>query len=147
MHAAFKVSHHASVNGLHPLLHGATSPDRSRLWMATPYNKNGGLPNFGSDGGPANILQHLNELHLTALPFKHEAPNISPLRRTRKQLDDREFPGEVLEDLPGGVRLDVIAAPDEQTGLDAWICAGFQASGEIVSLEHGPFAVVVTEGG
>ena len=143
LHAAFKVSHHASLNGLDNVLYGsATASSRERLWVATPWNLNQGLPNFQDSHGPAQIHKHLNSLHLTALPFKNPPVPDPPLRITREDLRDRKGVGVPLEPLVGGIVLEQIDPPEESPYAGAWICGGFAADGSLASVHCGGNAVV-----
>jgi beta-lactamase superfamily II metal-dependent hydrolase len=145
-HQAFKVSHHASQNGLDPVLFGEAGRGSSqRQWWATPWSRNGGLPNFSDGHGPSQILQHIDKLFLTSLPFKSNPVSAPPRQATRASLLSRDSPLGAIEPLPGGIQMSALSPPEDSSVESAWICGGFSQEGKLASLHCGDSAVTVVE--
>jgi hypothetical protein len=81
-HAALKVAHHASENGV---FHGLLTGTGLRFWIATPYNSSH-IPNFADSHGPDVLLQHQDAFYLTGLPTAHSAQGPWPCEATRSEL-------------------------------------------------------------
>ncbi len=136
-HAAMKVAHHASANGVYePLL----VADRERFWVATPYNLKGGLPQFGEDGGPARLIRHQTEFYLTGLPAAHDRQMDAPCEVTLNELRTGIRPRAIPIAFPGG-----LTATREPTRADAscYVIAAIAHDGsyEIVSCGPGSLRV------
>lgn len=135
-HAGMKVSHHGSRGAINEVF---GSGDHKRFWIITPYRRHG-LPRAidSTKGEPEGLLKGLsfvNRLHLTALPYRHDAEDQDPCETTRPQLRDNEFPSRIAVSRP---------VTDTAEALDRHVIVGFDQDGAIVDEHYGPGSVRVT---
>lgn len=81
-HAAMKVAHHASENGV---FDGLLSDRTPRFWVATPFNSES-VPKFEDNHGPDVLLRKQSEIYLTGLPTAHDRQMEAPCEATRAEL-------------------------------------------------------------
>ena len=139
-HAALKFPHHGSQGAVHASW-GKGRPDR--VWIVTPYNRGRKLPRYEEDHGLAWALEHVDKVHLTGLPVRHEQQGAVPYETTRAALLSGTDPRAETRRL-GNLRFEPRSEP---TGAaDAcFVAAGFDPAGNLQDLQHGPGAVVVRE--
>lgn len=136
-HSVLKVPHHGSRNAIDESFGNG---ERSRLWIATPFEKQR-LPradDTGSDGAPeglSRILTFVDQVALTALPFRHDREAERPCRTSRRQLRDQTHP----------VRQPQASLPESDAALERHVIVGFDPRGAVVQMIYGPGSVVVTE--
>jgi len=139
-HAALKVPHHGSREAIHEAFGDG---DASRLWLVTPFRKQR-LPrsdDSAKDGAPegmARCLLFVNEIRLTALPFRHDLEQERACATTRPQIRDNVRPQRT-----GSVDENLMATT---AALDRHLILGFDAVGKLRDQYAGPGTVYVSEG-
>lgn len=136
-HAAMKVPHHASENGIHgPLL----VADGRRFWVATPYSLKVGLPRFGESDGPSRLLEHQPEFFLTGLPVAHDRQMEAPCEASLGELRAGTRPRAIPLSLPGG--LTGVVEPS-RSDLSCYVVAAITPDGGYEVVSCGPGSVRV----
>lgn len=133
-HAALKVPHHTSEGSFDASF--TVSSGRSRLWVATPYDRGRKLPDFGAGGGLEQFLGAGEEIHLTALG-----------RRSRSLPADRRLTlGDLRERLSGERRNGFdFAHPATAAIWSAWVAASIDPDGNVIDVvDRGAGAVTIT---
>lgn len=96
-HVLLKVPHHGSRDAIHE---SWGQGDRSRCWVVTPFASQR-LPrveDVDHNGNPEGIAvahNFVDRIHLTSLPFRHEAKDHT--LTTRQRVRDNELPKRVLD--------------------------------------------------
>ncbi len=134
---AYKVAHHGSENAIAPKAVGHRT---GATWLLTPFCRGPGLPSYADGGGVQRLLAITDALHVTRCPALERASSgRSVWRLTRQEIQAnisrKKLAKGLVIDQHGGTK-----------PRDAWIAAGFDASGNLADLQHGPSSVVVTEG-
>jgi len=140
-HQGLKVPHHGSLGAVHESF-AARPADGQRTWIVTPYNVGHKLPRFENGQGIEQLLAHEGKIHLTGLPDRYTPTAQQPFYTTRTALQALPRPTPVGR-VPGFG--DVIPPPGPADDLDHYVIAGFDATGNLVSLVHGPGSMVVSE--
>lgn len=142
LHGALKVPHHASRAAQHKVF--AENAQKSRLWIATPFNRGRAkLPRFEDDQGIAWLLRYVDRVHLTGLPLAHDLQGEVPFSATRTELRDGSSPRPLSQDL--GCGLVLALSPTTSSALDCAVAASFSANGDLVNVTCGPGSVVLSE--
>lgn len=139
-HAFLKVPHHGSLPALHESFGAGAS---GRLWVVTPYGRQQ-VPRFEDGQGVAWMLRHVDEVHMTGLPQRHDLQAAAPYRVARRDLLDGT-PPKVGRRLPDGRHV-TYKAPEPKID-SCWIMAAFRRDGTVATVEHGPGSLVVHEAG
>ncbi len=125
-HLALKVPHHGSDKALND---SYAAGNRNRCWIVTPYNLGKKLPRFEPSQGVEQALTFVDEVILTALPFRHDSEAFSPFSTTRGAID---------AGLPAG-------SEGEFDPMERGIVIGFDANGSIVERRYGQGTLRITE--
>jgi hypothetical protein len=144
-HAAMKVPHHGSHHsaGSHGALHASfLDGDRARFWVVTPYNRGTRLPGMEDGQGVHQMLQHVERLHLTGLPAKHDRQADEPCMTTRTECRQGIRPRPVPVVFAGGITGTALA---ENEGFKCYVAAVFCADGQCEQVWHGPGSIQMTE--
>lgn len=140
-HAVLKFPHHGSQGAVHDWWGEGR---RDRLWVMTPYNRPPKIPRYEDGHGLAWALQRVDQVHLTGLPVKHQLQGKVPYETTRQALlDGSDPPIELRTD--GALRFELQMEPTGVADV-CFVAAGFDQSGTLADLQHGPGAVVVRAG-
>jgi hypothetical protein len=141
-HNAFKVSHHVSIEALHPAL-DRVHASVDRRWVATPYNKKDGLPRFEDGEGVATSLALEPNLHLTALPVSYRRQVPMPERTERKSVIPllRNLRAPISRFGPP-VAAGAVGAPSP--GECVWMIV-FDDAGQVTALHRGSAGTIVVE--
>lgn len=139
-HETLKFPHHGSEGAVHS---SWGEGPKERLWIMTPWNRGKKLPRYEDGHGLAWALQHIDEIHLTGLPVKHQLQAKVPYRTTRQALLSGQNPTAESRML-GGVRFELAAEPPGVADA-CFVAAGFEPNGSLADLQHGPGALVVRE--
>lgn len=138
-HAAMKIAHHASANGVYdPLL----VANRGCFWVATPYNLKGGLPQFGENDGPCRLLRHQPEFYLTGLPVAHDCQVDAPCKVTLHELQTGSRPRAIPLVLPGGL---TAVAEASRSDLSCYLIAAIAPDGSYEVVSCGPGSLHVLQ--
>ncbi|MGV8124657.1 MAG: MBL fold metallo-hydrolase [Candidatus Xenobiia bacterium LiM19] len=141
-HNVYKVAHHASETGINSSsLCKSEDEERSRFWVATPYNRGFQLPRFEDGQGVAQLLTSNDCLHLTALPFR-SSEQFRGRVITRQQINGLKQRTAVK--LAEG--LTVQPVPAECEALDGVIWIGLDREGNPVDVRYGPDSLQIVEG-
>jgi hypothetical protein len=136
-HTAMKIAHHASENGVYdPVLES----DRARLWIATPYNLQDGLPKFGVNDGPSRLLRHQPEFYLTGLPMAHDCQMATPCAATLLELRTGTRPRAIPFALPGGLTATMDSC---RSDVSCYVVIAIAADGSHEVVSCGPGSVRV----
>lgn len=134
-HVACKVPHHGSRAALHDSF---GIGDRDRCWIVTPFK--GRLPQHvdaASDGSPeglARILNYVDQVSVTALPFRHaDEGSGPPIYRRRSEVAQLHATKSAWRN-----------PRESQEALDRHIFVGFDDTGAVRDTIYGPGSVVVT---
>jgi len=139
-HAALKFPHHGSHGAVHV---SWGEGRRDRVWIVTPFSRGRGLPRYEDHHGLAWALEHVEKVHLTGLPVKHELQGRVPYETSRAALLDGSAPLAATRTL-GKLRFELRPEPTEE---NCFVAAGFDPDGQLQDLQHGPGAVIVRETG
>jgi hypothetical protein len=136
LHAAFKVSHHGSRAALHDSF---GTGDRQRCWIVTPFYASR-LPQHvdnakdGSSEGLARILTYVDQVSVTALPFRHVDEGVPPpIRKTRAEIANLYASKSGWCD-----------PRETKEALDRYVFVGFDKTGAVQDTIYGPGSVVIT---
>ena len=140
-HAAAKIPHHGSKGSVSPVVCGA-DPAKGRFWVLTPFSRQR-LPRYDDGEGLALMLQHVDAIHLTALPQKRKLHSNVPFYATRGNLRDGRSP--IAETTELGAGTNAVASRIPPGEIACYVVAGFDESGVLRDLRHGPGSVVVRE--
>jgi hypothetical protein len=144
-HGGMKVPHHGSreSEGSHGALHASfLDGSRGRFWVVTPYNRGTRLPGMQDGQGVQQLLQHVEPLHLTGLPVKHDCQADEPCTTTRTDCKQGIRPRPVRVDFAGGITGTALV---ENEGFNCYVAGAFRADGQCEQLWHGPGSIQMTE--
>jgi len=144
-HAGMKVPHHGSHEsaGSRGALHASfLDGDRERFWVVTPYNRGKQLPGKEDGQGAHQLLQHVEPLHLTGLPVKHDCQADEPCRTTRTEWKRGVRPRPFRVEFAGGITGTALV---ENEGFNCYVAAAFRDDGQCEQLWHGPGSIQMTE--
>lgn len=137
-HSAMKVPHHGSREAIHPAFGNGL---RTRFWVVTPFERQD-LPRSkdttvtGLVEGIASILSYVDEIKLTALPYRHDREADSPCRTTRPQVRDNVLPVRDTNETRT-----LLAS---NNALDRHVIVGFDHTGAVVDVHYGPGSLAIT---
>lgn len=137
-HAAMKVAHHASNNGVYE---GLLSDAAPRFWVATPYSSSD-LPQFADGHGPDRLLQRQPTFYLTGLPVAHDRQMEAPCMATREQLRLGQRPEPIVLQFSKALAGYAIP-PHDQTDLISYVVASFNRDGTLCNTWCGPGSILV----
>lgn len=140
-HTGTKIPHHGSKGSISTVVCG-TDRAAGRFWVLTPFSRQR-LPRYDDGEGLAIMLQHVDEVHFTALPQKRNLHGNVPFTTTRRNLKNGRSPESETAELGAGT----VAVPSRipPGEIACYVVAGFDASGVLQDLRHGPGSVVVKE--
>ncbi|MGO9465695.1 MAG: hypothetical protein ACLQIB_18150 [Isosphaeraceae bacterium] len=134
-HAAMKVPHHGSRGAIHTSF---ADGDPGRFWIITPFYPQR-LPRpedanaRGEREGLRQLLSFVGQVHLTALPFRHNSETHEPVATTRQSVARGGHP-ERTGERPGNL-LETDAALNRQ------VVIGFTRDGTVARKWFGPGSV------
>jgi beta-lactamase superfamily II metal-dependent hydrolase len=123
-HLILKVPHHGSREAQNGCFLQGTP---GRVWIATPFSLNDGLPRFEDGQGMAMLLAHEAAVHLTGLPVRHAQQQDEPCETTRQDLLDGVLPQPTPFNLPGGIT--GVEEPTEPDSLSCYVGVSLDAAG------------------
>lgn len=129
-HIAMKVPHHGTEKADYSVFASAA---RDRVWIATPYSKNKGLPQAKSGHGLDKILKIVDSVHLTSLPYSHDRENEAPCSTTRAEIETDTKPA--FQGPPS-------TEPHERA--ERYIVVSFDADGNLVDRIYGKGTLTVS---
>lgn len=139
-HQLLKVPHHGSLEAQHDCFGKVEAPHPA--WVATPWSKGSGLPQFVEDQGMNWLIDRNPILHLTALPQKFKLQQMRPpYRVTAADLAANNLPPACGEALPYTLGFAEKAEYDDVNCC--WVCAAFRPDGTLANLGHGPGSIEI----
>lgn len=144
-HAGMKVPHHGShlSNGSKGSLHKSfLTGERRREWIVTPYSKGSKRPGFEDGEGAHQLLEHVEVLHLTGLPIRHDRQAEAPCQTTRADYKSGKRPQPIIVQFAGGLTGTAVAVNNE---FRCYVGFAFDHDGTCVERFHGPGSIKMTE--
>jgi len=127
-HAAMKVPHHGSKGAIHEAF--GVGP-RDRIWIVTPFKRKR-LPGADNGQGLDLMLNYVDRIRLTALPFRHDREGEPRCRTTREAVRDNVRPRRIEP------------PPDDSVDrLERHVILAFDSSGALQGTWHGRGTLVV----
>jgi len=137
-HAAMKVPHHGSREAIHP---SYANGDRGRFWVITPFSpqrlpRAQDLTANGKSDGLSQVLSFVNEVRLTALPYRHLSEADAPVVTTRERLRSETHPRRAPDT--------TVSLLSSDAALERQVVIGFDRNGSVIQEWYGPGSVRVT---
>lgn len=137
-HACLKVPHHGADSGLGRCW---MTGESERLWIVTPFNKGGRLPDFGDGRGLASLLEVVSPIRMTGLPVAADMQGEIPYRASRAALNSGAALETVATAIPGAA--ESFRIPEHDDWASCYVLAELRANGEAEVVRNGAGAVVV----
>jgi len=129
-HQGMKVPHHASSEAIHSSYGDGA---RDRKWVATPFARQR-LPRTDDDNGLAKVLQYVDAINLTSLPYSHDHEGDAPCKTSRSEINQNTRPTRI-----GSVTTDPAARSQR------YVVFAYTKSAELKGEWHGNGALLVTD--
>lgn len=139
-HALLKVPHHGSQHSFSPRFTQGADP--TGFWVVTPYNRGHKLPRYGTGRGLAQLLNHVDDIHLTALPDNTAVPTDQHFIVSRQTLSGDELMSSPIDQV-GGLDITGLTPQRPKSDYRHYIAAGFDHLGHLRECTFGPGSISI----